>query len=69
MYNVQPGVILNYSTGASKAENSDDNANPDDNVTTDCDYVLNKSNHKIHTPDCHNVNAMKEENENPFSTF
>lgn len=58
LYNVQPGVILDYATGASEAEN------PEDNVIPECDYIVNtsSSSKKIHTPDCHNANAISEKN-------
>ena len=58
LYNVQPGVVLNYATGESHAENSEDEKIPE------CDYIVNKSSSskKIHTPDCKNAAAMSEKN-------
>ena len=58
LYNVQPKVILDYSTGASEAEN------PEDEAVPECDYIVNmsKTSKKIHTPDCHNANAISEKN-------
>lgn len=56
LYNVQPGVIIEYATGASRAEN------PEAEVVPECDYVVNKSNKKIHTPDCHNAKAISATN-------
>lgn len=65
LYNVQPGVVLNYATGESRAENEE--ANKPSVAPEDCDYVLNKSNKKIHTPTCHNVNSMKESNKEYYT--
>lgn len=59
MYNVQPGIEINYRTGESKlAEGVDDpNAIPDD-VT----YVLNTKSKKIHYKDCSSVPTISEKN-------
>lgn len=65
LYNVQPGVVLDYATGQSRAENEE--ANKPSVAPEDCDYVLNKSNKKIHTPTCHNVNSMKESNKEYYT--
>ena len=63
-YNVQPGVTIDYATGKSAAG---DDAPETDTVPEDCDYVLNTSSKKIHTPDCHNVSTMSDKNKDYYS--
>ena len=55
-YNVQPGVIIDYATGDSVAEN------PEEDVIPECDYVVNKAKNMIHKPTCHNVLSMAVKN-------
>ena len=77
VYNVQPGVEIDYKTGDSKLEGeeatgSDVVATPSDNDqgeskedTTEQkthDYVLNTNTHKFHYPECDSVKDMKEKN-------
>lgn len=75
-YNVQPGVIIDYSTGKSVEDPNyvvpSDNAEEDtgDNNNTDktviipkgTTYVLNVNTHKFHRCDCSSVTAMSERN-------
>ncbi len=71
-YNVQEGVIIDYATGESKAENAGDNsedASSEDiskednsNAGKEADYVLNTSSKKIHLPDCGSVSTMSDKN-------
>jgi len=58
VYNVQPGVEIDYATGESWLEGADrpDASEPD--VT----YVLNTSSKKFHLPTCSGATGMKAEN-------
>jgi DNA-entry nuclease len=58
LYNVQPGVVIDYATGASEAEDKDH----EDNVVGECKYVLNTNSKKIHKPTCGNVKTISEKN-------
>ncbi len=63
-YNVQPGVIINYFDGSSRAEGdtSDDSTLP---VVTI--YILNTNGKTIHLPSCYHAQSIKEENKQEFS--
>lgn len=58
VFNVQPGVEIDYATGESWAseETSGEQTN----------YILNKNNKKFHKPDCSSVSQMKEENKQEY---
>ncbi len=69
-YNVQPGVIIDYSTGESKAENGEDNNSSGDtstDITETADYILNIKSKKIHLPDCSSVKDMSEKNKQAYT--
>ena len=61
VYNVQPGVEIDYATGESWLEGE---ARPEASGT---DYVLNTSSRKFHLPDCSGASSMKEENRQEFT--
>ena len=68
-YNVQPGIIIDYSNGDSKRENEPANTTKNKTTTTtkkvedkDCTYILNTNTKKFHYPSCSSVNQMKEKN-------
>ena len=63
VYNVQPGVIIDYLTGESELENPPED---DNNNLSDCDYVLNKKSKKFHDPECSSVPTIKETNKEEF---
>ena len=65
VYNVQPGVIIDYATGNSELEQKDEPVIPDDAV--ECDYIANKSSKKFHLPDCRHVTNMSEANKEYFT--
>lgn len=48
VYNVQPGIIIDYATGSSRLENG----STDESTGTVKDYVLNTNSKKFHFPDC-----------------
>lgn len=60
-YNVQPGIIIDYSSGESEADMTSDN-NKDEYP----EYILNRKTHKIHLPDCQSVSRMSEKNKLEF---
>ena len=59
VYNVQPGVIIDYATGASRLE-KEDTTTPEEKPT--CDYIANKNTKKFHYPTCSSVAKMSEKN-------
>ena len=78
-FNVQPGVVIDYSTGESYAETvSDDQPSaeitrnviePEPDTFTPSDgvtYVLNTNTYRFHLPDCQSVQDMKEKNGQEF---
>ena len=73
-YNVQPGVAIDYKTGASAL--AETTADLDYDITTDESedpeqpaaqhFVLNTNTHRFHVPTCHSVDDMKEKNKQDF---
>lgn len=61
VYNVQPGVVIDYATGESWAEGEAPQS--EEEVT----YILNTSTEKFHYPDCSSVADMKEENRQAYT--
>ena len=55
-YNIQPGITIDYKTGDSWKEGSDEE------VHEERSYVLNVRSKKIHSPDCEAVREMKKKN-------
>ena len=76
VYNVQPGVTIDYATGesalASDAPESG-TANPETagedsaQEQKETTYILNTSSRKFHLPDCSGVSSMKEENKSTYT--
>lgn len=58
VYNVQPGVTIDYATGDSWETSK--GKNPEQPQKEN--YVLNISNDKFHTPDCSSVETIKDKN-------
>lgn len=64
VYNVQPGVAIDYATGESWLEGQE----PDESGKADgFTYVINTSSGKFHDPGCAGVASMKEENKETFT--
>ena len=63
IYNVQPGVEIDYTTGESQLAATVTEA--DENVTT---YVVNISSKKFHDGDCSQADSIKAENREIFET-
>ena len=64
VYNVQPGVIIDYATGVSRLENETP-SNP--NETPECNYIANENSKKFHEPDCRHVADMSEKNKGYYT--
>ncbi len=69
IYNVQPGIVINYATGDSwlagdvPATEAVTEAQKETNdVTAEKTYVINKSNKKFHLPTCSGVKGMNADN-------
>lgn len=68
VYNVQPGIEINYFTGQNrKVGDTTTSINPDDipgsqGGNIDITFIVNKSSKKFHRPDASCINGMKEEN-------
>ena len=60
VYNVQPGITIDYATGESWQEG----AEPSDGDVT---YILNTNSHKFHYPDCAGVASMSETNRQEYT--
>ncbi len=61
VYNVQPGITIDYATGESWLEGS---VSPSENVSIH--YVLNTSSKKFHLPECSGVRDIKESNRQDY---
>ena len=67
VYNDQPGITIDYATGASSLEGD---ALPEDSTQKEPEdtlYILNTSSGKFHLPFCSGAASMKEENRQAFS--
>ena len=73
VYNVQPGIYLDYTDGSNRIATSSDviggttgtpsqgGGSDDGNVTEEIDYVINTSTKKYHKPTCHYANSKNTE--------
>lgn len=62
VYNCQPGVEIDYATGASWLEGGDRPETPAETA-----YILNTSSKKFHLPDCAGASTIKAENREEYS--
>ena len=79
VYNVQPGVTIDYATGESALASDTPESGTADTETTagedtapetetaETTYILNTSSHKFHLPDCPSVSSMKEANKSTYT--
>ena len=80
-YNVQPGIIIDYSDGSNKAAdgsapygssayvNNNQNSNTSNSATTgNASYIGNKNTKKFHHPNCSSVKQMKDSNKVPLAS-
>lgn len=67
VYNVQPGVEIDYATGESwETGDSASSALESQAEEQEADYVLNTSSKKFHRPDCPSVDSMSEKNRQEY---
>lgn len=62
VYNVQPGVVIDYATGNSKLTSEMENSSPGDGK----EYILNTNSMKIHDPACQSAEKISEKNKEVF---
>lgn len=63
VYNVQPGIIIDYATGHSRSDGTLATAAPTDAPTASgVVYILNTNTGKFHLPSCGHADSIKEEN-------
>ena len=73
LFNIQPGIIINYATGESERSTTRNNSitnesqpqeTPSPQEANDLipTYVANANTHKFHRPSCDSVNEIKEKN-------
>ena len=65
VYNVQPGVTIDYATGESWAE-GDEAPAEDTQTPAETTYILNTSSKKFHLPDCSGVASMNQANQQTY---
>ena len=65
VYNVQPGVTIDYATGESRAE-GDEAPAEDTQTPAETTYILNTSSKKFHLPDCSGVDSMNPANRQTY---
>ena len=67
VYNVQPGVEIDYATGESwETRDSASSALESQAEEQEADYVLNTSSKKFHLPDCPSVDSMSGKNRQEY---
>ena len=76
VFNIQPGIEIDYSTGDSKIVEPATEAVSDKNIAqreevqetekAEIAYVLNTNTHKFHKPNCSSVKDIKEKNRKDF---
>ena len=76
VYNVEPGVVINYATGdnhadkkhssatnsSSSSSSNNTQSNNSSQQSPKVTYVLNTNSHKFHYPECSSVDSMSEKN-------
>lgn len=73
VYNVQPGVEIEYATGENWATGQEESpsqnagsASSANSSSQEQDYILNTSSHKFHLPTCTSVEDMSEKNKQSY---
>ena len=64
VYNVQPGIVIDYATGDSRAAESSAGTEDTEGSGT---YILNTNTRRFHLPSCSSVSDMKEANKETYS--
>ena len=62
VYNVQPGVVIDYATGESTLEEGTGNSEG-----MEVSYVLNTKSKKFHLPDCSGLSSLSEANREEYT--
>ena len=60
LYNVQPGIVIDYATG--KSHRASEQEAPPAADDAECSYVLNTNTRRFHLPTCKNAQSIKESN-------
>ena len=68
VYNVQPGVIIDYATGDSEADPGYGVPGDDSETANEDTYIVNTNTGKFHKPSCRSVKQMKESNKSERTT-
>lgn len=68
VYNVQPGVIIDYATGASEADPGYGVPGDDSDTANEDTYIVNTNTGKFHKPSCRSVKQMKKSNKSERTT-
>ena len=63
VYNVQPGIKIDYETGDSSAKDSRRSGQSSAKGT----YIINENTNKFHKPDCRSVKMMKDKNKKKYT--
>lgn len=63
VYNVQPGIKIDYETGDSSAKDSRSTRQSSAKGT----YIINENTNKFHKPDCRSVKMMKDKNKKKYT--
>lgn len=63
VYNVQPGIKIDYETGDSSAKDSRRSGQSSAKGT----YIINENTNKFHKPDCRSVKMMKDKNKKTYT--
>ena len=76
-YNVQPGVVIDYTTGDSYSTEPEPEPEPEHHdkkpapekkpAGGDVKYILNTNSKKFHYPDCSSVDSMSEKNKEEYT--
>lgn len=67
IYNVQPGININYADGSSSLISDETEDEDTDNTVDAVSYILNTNTKKFHLPDCYHVSNIKAENYGEYS--
>ena len=65
VYNVQPGITIDYTTGENYTSNTTQTSDTTD--TKDTTYILNTNSKIIHIPSCNSVAKMAEHNKKEYT--
>lgn len=63
-YNVQPGVIIDYTTGTSKIDEQNEKKT---DAKGKANYILNTGSHKFHKPECSGARQISSKNRKEFT--